>query len=880
MLRRLIIDKERDLETENDLLGTKCYANQLADIIQNTSAEQAYTIGLYGRWGSGKSTIIKTAKHKLETENPQRIKVVIYDAWKYSGDSFRRMFLMQLQSSLNLKPTQEMERFYSTRSEELSPSIKLKPWTWWMFAILFLCIVIGLVALKFMPTTEAKLWTAFSMSFASLIVAMFGGGLFYELKVSQTKNILSAPEQFEDCFKHLMDQVFKRNPESSRGELEKLVIVIDNLDRCPTDVVYSMLTDIKSFLTNGQHNVVFVVPIDDGALKKHLFARLNSIARINEADAEEFLRKFFNVVIKIKPHRSDDLLHYIHELNHDQQLGFNPNTLSIIAKEYVENPRCILQVLNNLTVEQSLYDEDFAKKNETLIAACMILREHYPQMIEELLKGGDMLFVESCYEYKQPKPIQEGNQQQSYSVLPKGLDENKNFKAFMRTAKLCLQSADFEDFRLILANTENALVNVSDNIKKALDSYDSDTILSCIRQSPTMRADIFIEIKRRIDFEDQHDATDAMEQWAECIAKINENEPLRPEELREMDAALYYAYDFIPRDIAMTDSICKLAKDMDKIGEAELKNTLLTFVKESSNEQYKQYHNYVRSVLHTFTDKDDCDELHEFAETYMYDSDDITAFTFTDTQKQHLLTDSFVTKVINNVKSTKDEKQQQLLVWCFTNLTGINQNTYNALIKQFANVFGQQNRSLADSMNIINYVLPIIQSIAFVENTKILNQFFKRIMDARTAPYNSTQIYMAATNEESAQVLAHFCFEMYRVSNRHLSINPYLLTIQLKCESYVKKHLVDMKERGADLWPFYKNIIQLRIMDDAWYDLIPVAFDTSHGSNAEFENNMKRLLLMLYNDKSDKRAKKVLRILLKDSAIADLYESLFGSKKL
>ena len=136
MLRRLIIDKERDLEIENDLLGTKCYANQLVDIIQNTSAEQAYTLGLYGRWGSGKSTIIKTAKHKLETENPQRIKVVIYDAWKYSGDSFRRMFLLHLQNELQLNTTPEMERFYTTTSEELSPSIKLKPWTWWMFALL------------------------------------------------------------------------------------------------------------------------------------------------------------------------------------------------------------------------------------------------------------------------------------------------------------------------------------------------------------------------------------------------------------------------------------------------------------------------------------------------------------------------------------------------------------------------------------------------------------------------------------------------------------------------------------------------------------------------------------------------------------------------
>jgi len=37
---------------------------------------------------------------------------------------------------------------------------------------------------------------------------MFGGGLFYELKVSQTKNLLFAPEQFEDCFRQMMEQLF------------------------------------------------------------------------------------------------------------------------------------------------------------------------------------------------------------------------------------------------------------------------------------------------------------------------------------------------------------------------------------------------------------------------------------------------------------------------------------------------------------------------------------------------------------------------------------------------------------------------------------------------------------------------------------------------
>lgn len=65
MLRPLVVDRERNLVEKEDLLGTMCYADQLADTIKSVPVEQAYTIGLYGTWGSGKSTIIRTAQEKL-----------------------------------------------------------------------------------------------------------------------------------------------------------------------------------------------------------------------------------------------------------------------------------------------------------------------------------------------------------------------------------------------------------------------------------------------------------------------------------------------------------------------------------------------------------------------------------------------------------------------------------------------------------------------------------------------------------------------------------------------------------------------------------------------------------------------------------------------
>ena len=103
MLRSFVIDTDRNLNEENgDLLGTKCYANQLVDTIKSIPEEQAYTVGLYGSWGSGKSTIIRTAKKNLDEDRDKNIRVIIYDAWKYSGDSFRRMFLLHLQNELGL----------------------------------------------------------------------------------------------------------------------------------------------------------------------------------------------------------------------------------------------------------------------------------------------------------------------------------------------------------------------------------------------------------------------------------------------------------------------------------------------------------------------------------------------------------------------------------------------------------------------------------------------------------------------------------------------------------------------------------------------------------------------------------------------------------
>lgn len=122
MNRKFLTDKEIDLNN-GDFLKTKVYADNLAKIIRSTEPNKVFTIGLYGSWGSGKSSIIETAKS--EFNDTEKVKFITYDAWQYSNDSFRRMFLRCLIKDLNYKESNYIKRFYENESIDLDIKLLL-----------------------------------------------------------------------------------------------------------------------------------------------------------------------------------------------------------------------------------------------------------------------------------------------------------------------------------------------------------------------------------------------------------------------------------------------------------------------------------------------------------------------------------------------------------------------------------------------------------------------------------------------------------------------------------------------------------------------------------------------------------------------------------
>jgi predicted AAA+ superfamily ATPase len=63
-----------------------------------TNAETPFTVGIFGEWGVGKSTIIAAVKDRLSEEGD--VAFAYFDAWRYEDVALRREFLRDVATQL------------------------------------------------------------------------------------------------------------------------------------------------------------------------------------------------------------------------------------------------------------------------------------------------------------------------------------------------------------------------------------------------------------------------------------------------------------------------------------------------------------------------------------------------------------------------------------------------------------------------------------------------------------------------------------------------------------------------------------------------------------------------------------------------------------
>lgn len=199
--------------------------------------------------------------------------------------------------------------------------------------------------------------------------------------VTATKNQMDSPELFERSFTRILKKAKSKN---------KIVVVIDNLDRVDSKVATEVLATLKTFLEikNGDidgKEVIFLVPCDFEAVKK---------AAPSAELADEFLRKIFNVVVWTPEYIDTDIRSFIKE--QIKQTGDikvfleDEDVYLVIESAFANSPREIKQFINNLisslVVAFNTEVKEIVEKDVAYMAKVLVLMHKYPTAFQNLKK--------------------------------------------------------------------------------------------------------------------------------------------------------------------------------------------------------------------------------------------------------------------------------------------------------------------------------------------------------------------------------------------------------------------------------------------------------------------------------------------------------------
>jgi len=110
-----ITDKKYPILTDKpasrDTLDFQPYIDSLAELIKDSTTDTPLTIGIFGQWGSGKTSLMQFVKQQIEAEKIH--KTVWFNAWKYEREELALWRVLILRTLDVLRRAKRMGRFGS-----------------------------------------------------------------------------------------------------------------------------------------------------------------------------------------------------------------------------------------------------------------------------------------------------------------------------------------------------------------------------------------------------------------------------------------------------------------------------------------------------------------------------------------------------------------------------------------------------------------------------------------------------------------------------------------------------------------------------------------------------------------------------------------------
>jgi hypothetical protein len=321
-----------DVPTDTPRLGFEEYAQAICQAI-GSGEPPRFTIGLYGRWGTGKSSLLRAINRILSEPGYSDVIPVEFDAWRHQ------------------------------RSEQIVVPL--------LHAVMKQSKAIG-----DKPLTNAvtRVIRAIGMSFA-----------FKLPYVGATLKMSDVKKAWDEDSVAALDDAFAQPFENLKAVGEALndrrfAILVDDLDRCTADTVVSVLeainviTDVSGF--------VFVLALDYEVLVQSVEHKYPGV------NGHEFIQKIIQLPFRIpRLDLSDDsliagVIPSYAQIKHLK--GISDDVATIIDLAFEANPRAVKRFVNALGLLTRIIEIRQVKVDRRLLAITLGGELRWPEEFEDL----------------------------------------------------------------------------------------------------------------------------------------------------------------------------------------------------------------------------------------------------------------------------------------------------------------------------------------------------------------------------------------------------------------------------------------------------------------------------------------------------------------
>lgn len=282
-----------DNASDIDMLFYKPYATIISDIAKNKDYNPL-TIGVFGLWGAGKSTLLKLIQNDIPSDDPKYVCVQI-NAWMFEGYEDAKSALMEVL----LKELEETKPFEGVK-DKIKNLIK---------------------RLDFLKI-GTRLLSASAPAIASIAT---GNPIPILLNIAhdapklaeQIKTAAASMQDFKDDYlkekESTVENVRKFKEEFQQmladSNVENVIVLIDDLDRCSPDRIIDTLEAIKLFLS--VERTTFIIAADETVIEYAIKKNYPPVDGSNVEISTEYIEKIIQLPIHIPELSSKDIENYL-----------------------------------------------------------------------------------------------------------------------------------------------------------------------------------------------------------------------------------------------------------------------------------------------------------------------------------------------------------------------------------------------------------------------------------------------------------------------------------------------------------------------------------------------------------------------------------------